>query len=127
MGPKVQATLVTQTAWSRRCPYAGCVDPRVVVGLTTVGIRQAGLSLSLFGCLALPCAEAAGGQSLVLGLMPTHWLLGSVLRVANWGVGGLQLMPSHWWVGLSPSVSGHLGVSVLRLMLTGWWVDKFIS
>lgn len=42
-------------------PHAGCGDPRVVVGLTSVGIRQAGLSLSLFGCLALPFAEAAGG------------------------------------------------------------------
>ena len=36
--PEVQSTLITQPIWSRRCPCAGCVDPCVVVGLTTVGM-----------------------------------------------------------------------------------------
>ena len=52
----------------------------------------------------------ARGQ-VVLGLMPTHWLLRLVLG----------LVPAHWCVQPCPSVSGCRALGVLGLVPAQWY------
>ena len=44
-GPAAHFPLITRAIWSRGTPCVGCVNPSVVVGLTTVGVLVGGTGL----------------------------------------------------------------------------------
>ena len=60
MGPSSTQLLVSRATCSGDVPYMGCVDPSVVVGLTTVSIPVSVSGPSLVVSQVLPRELAAG-------------------------------------------------------------------